>query len=206
MKRTYRAESFPNLWKRIEWYNRKFWPWILLNLSIAIVSAVIISFFVATWWSFIFGVVIFITGYMNASNGMILSSCDHIIYEVSIDDEQKEVVVKYCMILKWKRVIPFGKLHTNVAVFTRKKGVRKQSHLFIFQKTMRRDHCLGSIKYPCSAFPWNKTDIYKLSQDLYKIKLKNKTWKPDEMIYVSPLGTPVQGKWAFTFNNQDEIG
>lgn len=206
MKRTYKTQSLPNIWQRIQWYNRKFWPWILFNLSLTLVAAIFISAFVSGIWVLVFTLAVFIIGYMNAHGGKYYTGDDHMIYEVTIDDERKEVTVKYCMLLKSKTVLPFEKIHVNVAMYTRKKGVRKQSHLFIFRKTFFKKYCLGSVKYPCSAFPWKKEDIYNLSQDLFEIKLKNKTWRPDDIMYASPSGTPMQGKWAFKYNNLDEIG
>lgn len=206
MKKTYKSQSLPSFGERLKWYNRRFWPWILLSLSIATGTAIVIGIIGSVLWGLVLGAALLIIAYLNAPHSMFLSSDDHMIYEVTIDDERKVVEVKYCMIFKGRRVIPFEKLHANVAVYTRTKGVLKQSHLFIFRKTIRRDYCVGSIKSPCNAFPWDKNDILNLSRDLFDIRLKYKTWRPDEIIYASPLGAPVIGKWAFLFDNIDEIG
>lgn len=206
MKKTYKSQSLPSFGERIKWYNRRFWPWILLSLSIAIGTIIVIGFIGSVLWSLVLSAALLIIAYLNTPHSMFLSSCDHMIYEVTIDDERKVVEVKYCMIFKGKRVIPYEKLHTNVALYSRTKGVLKQSHLFIFHKTLRCDYCVGSVKSPCGAFPWDRDDILNLSRDLFNVRLNYKTWHSDEIMKVSPLGAPVIGKWAFVFNNVDEIG
>ncbi|MGL5318698.1 MAG: hypothetical protein ACRC9Q_08415, partial [Bacteroidales bacterium] len=152
MKKTYKSQSIPSLAQRIQWYNRKFWPWILVNISIAIVLAVAISFTASVGWSFLIGITLALVAYLNAPHNLLLSSCDHMIHEVTVDHERKEVEVKYCMLFNSKKVIPFEKLHANVAQFSRTKGITRQSHLFLFTKTMRSDYCVGSVKYPCEAY------------------------------------------------------
>lgn len=110
-----------------------------------------------------------------------------IIYKVSVDENNKRIIINYFIIWKSKISIPFNHLHTES--YINQKNNKEIWEMFFAKKN---NWVIGSIVSQKNEWKWDKNTLIELSEILYNIKIVEETWRANEY-YLYPTNLFQQG-------------
>jgi hypothetical protein len=160
----------------IRTYFLNYGPWILASIIILYIIGVF-NISANITYLFLIGI-FFLLGYGQAYPS------NKNIYKIVVSPDNLSIRLYYFVL--WKNIseIPFSKLHIE---FVKIKTVNNKEEWRIhFAK--RPWPIVGIISSLNGYWSWDKKQMIELSKELYKIKQKHETWKPEKSFLQEPVG------------------
>jgi hypothetical protein len=107
------------------------------------------------------------------------------IYRVVISEVDCHVLIYYFVLWKSRSTIPFNKLHVEFEMVKTSKNIEDKWRIHIGKKPWPT---VGVIRSSNGHWSWDKEQMIDLSKELYKIKQKHETWKPEKSFLQEPVG------------------
>ena len=126
-----------------------------------------------------FIIILFIFGYGRAYPS------NKNIYRVDIYNAESYMIIYYFVLWKSRTRIPFDKLHVEFEIVKTKKSIEDKWRIHLGKSPWPSVGVIRSSNVHCS---WSKEEMIELSKELYKIKQKHNTWKPDKSFLQEPVG------------------
>lgn len=160
----------------IRTYFRNYGLWILASIIILYIIG-IFNISAKITCVFLFGI-LFLFGYGQAYPS------NKNIYKIVVSPDNLSIRMYYFVLWKSITVIPFSKLHIEFIKI--KTATNKEEWKIHFAK--KPWPIVGIIRSSNGYWSWDKNQMIELSKEIFKIKQKHKTWKPDKSFLQEPVG------------------